>query len=460
MPTKPRPSGPTASTTGPAGTTRATGTASTIPAVTAADGARRAEILACAARLFASSGSVGTSLKDVAAACGILPGSLYHHFASKEAILLELLVTYRCELDAAGAAALARLDRDDPGDATFGQIMALADAIAGIARRHRAALQITMYEPPAGASPQFAAQARRGPETVDVAMDRLLRRAQDRGLVEAGVGPAVLARQLAESMRHVALAILLGGPPEQVAAAVCDLLLYGIAVQPLDDAELDRSAATAAADAAVRAWGEPDGGGPRDQRDQRDKAAGLRSVARAEFARRGYEATTVRDIAAAAGLAAGSVYRMIGTKEALLGSIMNAFHDQLSAGYDAVLAADASPLAQLDALTWLNLNVLDRFGPELAIQAAWLRAVPPAARDLRRPARRRARQIGAVVAEGLRSGQLRAGSAVPPLDVLSACVRDLSWLPAWMVQQQGARAALAHSRATLIRGAAVRGRRA
>jgi hypothetical protein len=40
--------------------------------------------------------------------------------------------------------------------------------------------------------------------------------------------------------------------------------------------------------------------------------------------------------------------------------------------------------------------------------------------------------------------------------VLAACVRDLSWLPDWMVQQQGARAALAHSRATLIRGAAVR----
>ncbi len=348
------------------------------PAVTA-DGARRSEILASAAQLFASSGSIGTSLKDIAEACGILPGSLYHHFASKEAILLELLVGYQRELDAAGAAALAWLDRDDPPGATFGQVMELADTIAGIARRHRAALQLTLYEPPAGASPQFAACSQRGPGAVDLAMAGLLRRAQDRGHLGPGVDTAVLARQLAESMRHVALAILLGGPPEQVAAAVCDLLLYGIAAQPPDDAELDRSAATAAADAAIHAWGEPDGAG------RRDKRAALRSVARAEFARHGYEATTVRDIAAAAGLAAGSVYRLIGTKEALLGSIMNAFHDQLSAGYDAVLAADATALAKLDALTWLNLNVLGRFGPELAIQAAWLRAVPPAASDLRRP---------------------------------------------------------------------------
>jgi len=435
---------------GPAGRTAGGATGSATAAT--ADGARRAEILACAAQLFASSGSVGTSLKDVADACGILPGSLYHHFASKEAILLELVVGYQSELDAAGRAAIERLDLDGTA-ATFGPVLDLAAAIAGIARRHRAALQVTKYEPPAGASAQFVARTQRGPEAVDLAMAGLLRQAQDQRLVAPGVDTAVLARQLAESMRHVGLAILHGGPAEQVATAGCHLLLYGIGPQPVDDAALDRSAATAAADAAVRAWGEPDGGGGRD------KAAVLRAVARAEFARRGYEATTIRDIAATAGLAAGSVYRLIGTKEALLGSIMNAFHDQLSAGYDAVLAADATPLAQLDALTWLNLNVLDRFGPELAIQAAWLRAVPPAASDLRPPARRRAGQIAALVAGGLRSGQLRTGppgSAPPPLEVLAACVRDLSWLPAWMVQQQGARAALAHSRATLIRGAAGR----
>ena len=36
----------------------------------------------------------------------------------------------------------------------------------------------------------------------------------------------------------------------------------------------------------------------------------LRAVARAEFGRRGYEATTVRDIAKAAGLSTGTVYRL------------------------------------------------------------------------------------------------------------------------------------------------------
>lgn len=37
-----------------------------------------------AARLFGSKGYENTSMRDIAAAVGILPGSLYHHFRSKE----------------------------------------------------------------------------------------------------------------------------------------------------------------------------------------------------------------------------------------------------------------------------------------------------------------------------------------------------------------------------------------
>ena len=67
-------------------------------AVESADGSRRAEILETAAAVFARSG-VRTSLKDVADACGILPGSLYHHFASKDAIVVELVQRYEEEID-------------------------------------------------------------------------------------------------------------------------------------------------------------------------------------------------------------------------------------------------------------------------------------------------------------------------------------------------------------------------
>ncbi len=45
---------------------------------------RRRQIITEAARLFASKGFEATSIRDIAAATGILSGSLYHHFASKE----------------------------------------------------------------------------------------------------------------------------------------------------------------------------------------------------------------------------------------------------------------------------------------------------------------------------------------------------------------------------------------
>ena len=48
---------------------------------------RRTEILEKAAHLFGTKGYGHTSMRDIAGAAGILPGSLYHHFTSKEALV-------------------------------------------------------------------------------------------------------------------------------------------------------------------------------------------------------------------------------------------------------------------------------------------------------------------------------------------------------------------------------------
>ena len=53
--------------------------------------ARRAEVLAIAAELFAVRGYTQTTVRDIAEEAGILSGSLYHHFDSKEAMLQEIL---------------------------------------------------------------------------------------------------------------------------------------------------------------------------------------------------------------------------------------------------------------------------------------------------------------------------------------------------------------------------------
>jgi AcrR family transcriptional regulator len=52
---------------------------------------RQAEVLAAAADLFAEQGYISTTVREIADAAGILSGSLYHHFDSKESMLDAIL---------------------------------------------------------------------------------------------------------------------------------------------------------------------------------------------------------------------------------------------------------------------------------------------------------------------------------------------------------------------------------
>ncbi|MCP2341009.1 TetR/AcrR family transcriptional regulator [Actinomadura rupiterrae] len=67
----------------------------------AARAERRAELLATAAEVFASQGYAATTIRQVADAAGILGGSLYYHFDSKESMADEILSTFLDEMWAA-----------------------------------------------------------------------------------------------------------------------------------------------------------------------------------------------------------------------------------------------------------------------------------------------------------------------------------------------------------------------
>ena len=62
---------------------------------------RRNQLLAIAAGLFAEKGFKNTTVRDIADASGILSGSLYHHFDSKESMVDEILSTFQEGLFAA-----------------------------------------------------------------------------------------------------------------------------------------------------------------------------------------------------------------------------------------------------------------------------------------------------------------------------------------------------------------------
>ena len=54
----------------------------------------RAGILAAAARLFATQGFRNTNIIDIGEACGASKSRMYHYFASKDAMLAEMLVRH------------------------------------------------------------------------------------------------------------------------------------------------------------------------------------------------------------------------------------------------------------------------------------------------------------------------------------------------------------------------------
>jgi TetR/AcrR family transcriptional regulator, cholesterol catabolism regulator len=55
---------------------------------------RRAAILRGSAELFARQGVSSTTVRQIGDVVGVLSGSLYHHFPSKDAIVHEIIVTY------------------------------------------------------------------------------------------------------------------------------------------------------------------------------------------------------------------------------------------------------------------------------------------------------------------------------------------------------------------------------
>lgn len=69
---------------------------------------RRERILLSAATLFARKGVAATTVREIADEVGILSGSLYHHFESKEAIVDEVISSYLEDLRGRYKQVLAR----------------------------------------------------------------------------------------------------------------------------------------------------------------------------------------------------------------------------------------------------------------------------------------------------------------------------------------------------------------
>jgi AcrR family transcriptional regulator len=94
-------------------------------------------------------------------------------------------------------------------------------------------------------------------------------------------------------------------------------------------------------------------------RYERRRQTLLRTAAR-EFARRGYQATSMGDLSEASGLAAGGLYHYIGSKEELLFAILAQLMDPLLEQARAIEASDAPPRDRLRELLRVWLAHIER----------------------------------------------------------------------------------------------------
>jgi AcrR family transcriptional regulator len=406
--------------------------------VPAADG-RRGELIRIAGAVFSHAGYAGTSLRDVADAAGIQTGSLYHHFPSKESMAIELVEAFHAEIDA-----IAEIPDGEPGR-PLDDIAEFADLVGGVVERHRAAVHMCMYDAPSTATDALGDLVRRDWTSLDRRWSVLLGAARRAGQLRSEIDLGSLCFVLRTAVFDLASLPDFGSLREGVRSLV-SLLLYGLAPERPSFAELDESAPLLAAREVIGGWAEP--GGPRGRRD--DILAGARS----EFARRGYEATTVRDIAQAADIRPSSLYRHFASKREMLQGIMERFSGRLLAGYEAAVAARGSAVERLDALLQVMVASAELFWPEMIIVKDWWRDLGLEGAESPPPDNSsRLRLLESVIEEGIGSGQFVWSGDI---SLVTLALREVLWIP---LREPGAAEAAdrrALLRMCLLDGAVVR----
>ena len=93
----------------------------------------------------------------------------------------------------------------------------------------------------------------------------------------------------------------------------------------------------------------------------------LLELAAAMFAERGLRATTVRDIADAAGILSGSLYHHFSSKEEMVDEVLRSFLDWLFDRYQHIIDTEPNPLARLEGLFMASFDAIEHHHAEVVI---------------------------------------------------------------------------------------------
>ncbi|MCB1290169.1 TetR family transcriptional regulator KstR2 [Mycolicibacterium sp.] len=163
----------------------------------------------------------------------------------------------------------------------------------------------------------------------------------------------------------------------------------------------------------------------------------LLGLAASMFAERGLRATTVRDIADAAGILSGSLYHHFASKEAMIDEVLRGFLDWLFERYQEIIDTEPNPLARLVGLFMASFDAIEHHHAEVVIyqdEAKRLSAQPRFAYISELNVRQRTMWVD-VLTEGIAQGYFR-----PDIDVDLAYrfIRDTTWVSVRWYQPGGA----------------------
>jgi len=147
------------------------------------------------------------------------------------------------------------------------------------------------------------------------------------------------------------------------------------------------------------------------------------------FARRGFEATRIADIAEAAHMSHGLIYRYFPSKEAAFVALVGRAVQGGVTLTENALTAQAPPL---EKLTWLIQQMLEgiRTDPEyplIIVHAYAAGTLPPeAARVLEESGKQTHRNVSRLIREAQAAGQVRAGDADELATLILATIQGLA----------------------------------
>ena len=198
----------------------------------------------------------------------------------------------------------------------------------------------------------------------------------------------------------------------------------GHAAGSRDGTAAGNPAGTAAGDRGGHAGTATAGGPPRSERRDR-----MLALAGELFAEKGYRATTVREIADAAGILSGSLYHHFDSKDSIGDEILSGFMNEVLADYRAAVASAGGPRAVLEQIVRSTSRTLSRHRAALAmLQNDWSYFAAAPRFAYLRTALRDIERIWITQLElGIQAGVFRA-DLDPKLTY--RLLRDVLWIPA------------------------------